>query len=297
MTPPPTLDFRQVLLERGLAYSKIPKTGSESFERILEQSMEGVYGPEHLRVSNHYCVQAWPHLHIRPRVEASSIWINGGRVFEEQFEHLANDGRRVHATYGHWPWRFDPDIYSRIMVSNDPLTLAMLRAPEARAISTYYYMLFRGPSTTDPQSRDLDALKDANVAGFEEFLDSYDGHDYARWFGWPSPAENPSMEAARENLTSRIHFVGVVEQFDRFLALCHRGFGLRKTSTHLNRTDDRLKKQGLPPKLRVRDLPDSVLKTLREKTSRDRELYEVARSRLEADCEKYGVALLQDRPG
>lgn len=69
----------------------------------------------------------------------------------------------------HWPWAYDPEVYSRIMVSKTPHTITLLRDPADRLVSSYFYNL----------KRIYGNVFKASISDFENFLtNNYDEDFY-----------------------------------------------------------------------------------------------------------------------
>ena len=170
---------------------------------------------------------------------------------------------------GHWPWRYDPDIYARIMVSKSPHTVAILRDPAKRALSSYFYNHKRLSGDT---SR-------ASIKDFADFLEyDYDEDFYCRWFCYPASPDHPDYDNAKTNLMKNISTVGIVEEYQKFLDICNYRFELNSKNTIINKGDKHFG---------VSDLPDNVRVLLYKKTEKDRYLYDIAKARFFNDYQNY----------
>jgi hypothetical protein len=263
------------LLSSGLAFIKIPKVGSQSFSRMLVRSLEDEAQRSQTAVKifgNKAANSLWPDTHLASRTGQRTVWEEGGRVWPGQVEAL--QGARFHALLTHWPWGYDPDIYRSVMVTENPVTLAILRDPAERALSSYFYALYRGELGS---GRSREALHgSASIEDFDTWLDAYDEFYYSRWFSWPRDQDHPSMERAAENLGSGVTVVGTTDLYAELVLYCHRRFGTRNEVSHDNKT---VKNFGVRrwKHFKVADLPDGVRRKLDARTVRDRELYELAR--------------------
>ena len=266
---------QQHLLSSGVAFIKIPKVGSQSFFRMLVRSLEDEAEQSQTAArifSNKDANSLWPDTHLASRTGQRTVWEEGGRVWPDQVESL--EGARFHALLSHWPWGYDPDVYRSVMVTEDPVTMAILRDPSERALSSYFYALYRGEPGLERSTEALRAT--ASIKDFDHWLDDYDEFYYTRWFSWPNDQDHPSMERAAENLRSRITVVGTTDLYAELVLYCHRRFGTRNEVSHDNKT---VKNFGFRrwKHFKVGDLPDGVRRKLDDKTVRDRELYDLAR--------------------
>ena len=277
-----------ILSERGVVFVKIPKVGSQSFWFTLRRWFE--IESERLEMdfnllSNGRANTLWPETHLAPRTGERTVWEVGGKVWPGQIEKL--DGPKLHGLASHWPWGYDPDIYKRVMVSEQPITIAILRDPAERALSSYYYSLFRGKSGGFDKKA---MVKKASIKDFSAWLSEYDTDYYARWFSWPNDQDSPDMAKAAENITSGLSVVGITEQYEDLVRYCHVAFGMCDEVRHANKTVDRFKGRKKEKYFRVDDLPDSVRQKLRQQTSKDRELYELATANFREKLSQVGAS-------
>jgi hypothetical protein len=277
--------------KRGLVLIKIPKTGTETFRHLVQKSFgfskQGDISSNNI-LNNILCWKLWPNLYMLPRENNRSPWVVGGKTFMPEqlliIEHhfslsnpsvnLKNKSLGYHKfkmLMSHWPWRYDPSIYERIMISKTPFVVTILRDPARRALSSYFYNLTR---------RGIN-VSTATISEFELFIrEKYDEDFYCRWFSYPQSANNPNYDNAIKNIQSEIDLVGITEKYQQFIEICNKKFGMFNQNVNVN-------KQKTP--FSYSDLPNSVLKLLMEKTKKDRILYDVAVKRFEQDCNKYGV--------
>jgi len=280
----PLLTKNEVIHNRGIVLIKIPRTGSQSFLRTIVCSCvnKKVENYHRYRLEEVFdqtmSLKLWSDLHNRPEMkgvlrwdkmrkaghnlllDSPTAWDVGGQLFRERQLEIIGD-KKYKILMSHWPWSYKPDIYRRIMVSDNPVTITLLREPAKRVLSLYFYN-FR---------RDADLTK-ANLDDFEAYLDFYDSNYYARWLSYPSTKID--FSTAKKNLEEKITLVGITERFNDFVDLCHKKINLGQYYSHVNKIDS---------PFTLDDLPERVKKKLYKKTEEDYELYQIARKRFEKD--------------
>lgn len=280
-----------VINQQGMVLIKIPKTGTQTFVRLCRESFlrnkkTGNPQRENREVlSNGMAWRLWPNLNMLPRVADKNPWVAGGRTFLpeqlmilEWFQNISGNtpnsdineiplgGQKFKMLLSHWPWAYDPDVYRRVMISENPHTIAILRDPAERALSSYYYSLKRTHSSVSPSPKD-----------FERFMrEEFDVDYYCRWFSYPDTPDNPNYENAELNLRENITTVGTTERYNDFLRLCSLRFGLVVQEKNVNK---QTKSFG------VDDISGGMRKLLFKQTERDRSLYDIAQARLSENFE------------
>ncbi len=271
--------------KRGLVLIKIPKTGTQTFVFSTKKFFE--FSQSNEVMTNYLCWKLWPNLFMLPRINNNSPWIVGGKTFipeqllmiEHHFALLHPEERKAlmerplgknkfKILMSHWPWHYNPSIYERIMISEKPFTVTILRDPARRAISSYFYNLKR---------QGFDQSK-TSIDEFEQFLqEDYDEDFYCRWFSYPSSIDEPKYENAIYNLRNTIDIVGITERYDNFIKILNKKCGF-------NYEEGVVINKGNYESFSYEDLPSNTLKLLLEKTKKDRRLYDVAIERFENDC-------------
>ncbi len=150
--------------------------------------------------------------------------------------------------------------------------ITLLRNPIDRIISLYYFII---RNTTHRFHDELIAkqmsLKDFVVSGFAPIANTQTGKLACIEKISDSPVSMDDLRIAKQNLGEHFLAVGTTEKFDDFLQILQKRFGWQDISYHKqNVTNNRL---------RIEDIPKSILKLIAERNELDLELYEFVKNR------------------
>jgi hypothetical protein len=282
--------------ERGLVLVKVPKTGTQSLDKAIVSAcagepVEAFRKYKHPAVLNNQRTERlWPRLHNFPHLAGWTLrghlrarsdglllsrrtaWEAGGLVLPSlQIPLMRRQRYRIMTC--HWPWRYDPKIYRRVMVSDHPIVVTLLREPLKRILSTYFYRLRRTPGYKESQG---------SVEDFHQYLKTHDRSYYARWYSWPSSRNRPDKSEALRTIRERLSIVGTTDRFSDFVELLSARLGVSLETFNENPTRKTFGMDDLPPK---------TLRLLDEVSAADQELYAEASKRFATDWdEQFGSA-------
>lgn len=220
---------------KSIVVVRIPHTGSSIFIDAIQG--EFFYGNKILNSGSRYLIHGYDAEDIRENPE--KYWPAKWSVYDFWF--------------GHFPCRFDPDFFQKHM-KTDPIYMTMFRDPLDRLLSHFFHEV----KTKGNYNED--------VSGFIEFSKNEEMRNvFTKWFSFPSPGGEASLGNAIFNIKNKIHEVGIIEEYDKFI----EGFNKR-----FNSNVELHKRNRLTYPFSLSDLSDEEMRIVEGNNRLDIALYE-----------------------